>query len=138
MESGRLRRVISGAILACSALLLVGSSGCNKATVGLHENTSIPSDAAGTCANHCESIGLQLTSVVIMADNVGCVCGAAADQPPGPPGTSPAPSGLGPPAGPSGAAAGMAALIMEEERRRAADQASASNASTTPPPSTPH
>ena len=43
------------------------------ATVGV-ANASIPSDAAQTCAGHCQSIGMQLSAVAIMAENVGCIC----------------------------------------------------------------
>jgi hypothetical protein len=35
---------------------------------------SVPPDAAQTCAEHCESIGMRLSAVAIMASNVGCVC----------------------------------------------------------------
>jgi len=41
--------------------------------VGL-EGKTLPRDAAPQCAGHCQALGLALDSVVIMADNVGCVC----------------------------------------------------------------
>jgi hypothetical protein len=47
------------------------------ATVGV-DARSIPTDAAQTCARHCQTIGMRLSAVAIMAENVGCVC-----QPPG-------------------------------------------------------
>jgi len=46
--------------------------GC-AAPVGVR-GVSVPADAAATCARHCEGIGLQLSAVAIMANNVGCVC----------------------------------------------------------------
>jgi hypothetical protein len=68
-------------------------------------NVSLPKDAAGTCASHCHEIGLALSSVVIMADNVGCVCSAASQS--------------APQSAPGAAAGGMAALMMAEQSRRA-------------------
>ncbi len=38
------------------------------------ETVRIPSNSASTCAHQCRSIGLQVTAVAIMANNVGCVC----------------------------------------------------------------
>ena len=47
------------------------------ASVGVNNN-KVPPDAAKTCATHCQTIGMQLSAVAIMADNVGCVCQYAA------------------------------------------------------------
>jgi hypothetical protein len=55
------------------ALLPVGAC---MATVGVN-NVSIPKNSAKICAGHCRSIGLTLSAVAIMAENVGCVCQAA-------------------------------------------------------------
>jgi hypothetical protein len=56
-------------------------------------------DAATTCKAQCESIGMALGSVVIIANNVGCVCSAK-----------------GAPAAPAaGAAGGMAVLMLNEK-----------------------
>ena len=33
-----------------------------------------PPDAGQTCARHCQTIGMRLSAVAIMAENVGCVC----------------------------------------------------------------
>lgn len=48
-------------------------SACNAA-VGVSGGVQVPRDAATTCAEHCSSLGLQLSAVAIMANNVGCVC----------------------------------------------------------------
>jgi hypothetical protein len=84
-------------------LLALCGAGC-AASVGTSGSTYVPKDAAGTCASHCNEIGLTLSSVVIMASTVGCVCSAA--------------SAPGAPGAPGAAAGGMAALIMAEEARR--------------------
>jgi hypothetical protein len=97
------------------------------APVGTSGIVSVPPDAAQSCAQHCQTIGMRLTAVAIMANNVGCVC------------QSPAPAGS--PAGSSSRAdpgstdrrlfglnvgatesatttAGMVAILMEQERQR--------------------
>jgi hypothetical protein len=51
--------------------------GC-MATVGV-ANRSIPPDSAQICAHHCQTIGMRLSAVAIMADNVGCVCQAGTE-----------------------------------------------------------
>lgn len=56
-------------ILASS--LLFALSGC---TAPVGSNLEVPQDAASTCQDHCQSIGMRLTAVAIMANNVGCVC----------------------------------------------------------------
>jgi len=83
--------------------LLLGlyNTGC-AATVGTSASVYVPKDAAATCSAHCHEIGLALNSVVIMANNVGCVCSAAP----------------GAPAGGAVSGGGMAALLMAEQQRR--------------------
>lgn len=81
-------------------LLALSSAGC-AAAVGTSGVMYVPKDAATTCASHCDSIGMQLGSVVIMANNVGCVCNAK-DAP----------------AASSAAAGGVAALMMDDDERR--------------------
>ena len=61
-----------GLLLAALSL-----AGC-MATVGVN-NVSIPPDAALTCGRHCQTIGMRLSAVAIMANNVGCVCQTAAE-----------------------------------------------------------
>jgi len=43
------------------------------APVGV-EGVSVPPDSAKICARHCDTIGMRLSAVAIMANNVGCVC----------------------------------------------------------------
>ena len=57
-------------------LAVLSLSAC-MATVGV-DARSIPPDAAQTCARHCQTIGMRLSAVAIMAENVGCVCQPAA------------------------------------------------------------
>lgn len=90
-------------LLCLLCLLALVAAGC-AAPVGLR-NASLPRDAAGTCASHCQEIGLVLTSVVVMADNVGCVCSAASQ-----------------PSAPGAAPGGMAAIMMMQQNRRAGAQ----------------
>lgn len=77
--------------------------GACVATVGANR-LSVPKDSAQICARHCEGIGLRLSAVAIMAENVGCVCQMA-----------PAPNA---PAGTAGElstpAAGMATIAAQQ------------------------
>ena len=93
-------------------MLLLGlcGAGC-AATVGTTGSVYVPKDAAATCSTHCNEIGLTLNSVVIMANNVGCVCSAA------PPPTTSGATANGATAN-GATAGGMAALMMAEEQRR--------------------
>ncbi len=90
-----------------------------KAPVGTTSSIEVPRDSRATCSNHCVSIGLELSSVVVMANNVGCVCAVPATP------STPAPAPAAPQA--SAAAGGMAAILMQQ---RAAQQSMAA----TPPP----
>lgn len=56
--------------LALAALLV---SGC-AATVGTGPGFYVPSDSANSCRTQCQSIDLSLGAVVVIANNVGCVC----------------------------------------------------------------
>jgi hypothetical protein len=58
----------------CFLLGLLGALSACSAAVGVSGGVSVPTDAATTCASHCASLGLQLSAVAIMANNVGCVC----------------------------------------------------------------
>jgi hypothetical protein len=84
-------------------LLALCSAGC-AAAVGTTGSIYVPRDAAQTCASHCIDIGLALSSVVIMANNVGCVCSATPSQAPG------------------AAAGGMAALMMAAQQQSSASR----------------
>jgi hypothetical protein len=87
------------------------------ATVGV-DKFSLPSDAAQRCEGHCQTIGMHLTAVAIMAENVGCVCQALAPaQTPKPaqPPPSPPPPAPGADAGPLGTpVAGMATIAVQQ------------------------
>jgi hypothetical protein len=96
------------------------------APVGTSGVIYVPPDAAQTCARHCQTIGMQLTAVAIMASNVGCVC-----QHPAPAGSAAASSSRAAPGSadrrsfgvhegaPESATttAGMATILMERERQ---------------------
>lgn len=91
-------------------ILLLLVVGC-QAPVG--STVPIARDSASSCAAMCGSIGLPLESVVIMANNVGCVCRAASPSAPGQVNQGATSSG------------GMAAVLMqqqEEESRRRSQQ----------------
>lgn len=82
---------------------LAGQVGCGSAQVGVQE-AALPVDSAAQCKSHCQTIGLTLDSVVLMANTVGCVCRAA------------------PAAGSPGAAAssgGMAAILLAQQAAQA-------------------
>jgi hypothetical protein len=81
-------------------LFMLSATGC-AATVGTSGAIYVPRDAAATCAAHCHEVGLALSSVVIMANNVGCVCSAAATADNG------------------AAAGGLAALMMQQQQHQA-------------------
>jgi hypothetical protein len=93
---------------------------CQPAPVGVRD-VEVPRDSGPQCASLCAHIGLPLDSVVIMANNVGCVCRNAAP--------TPAPSTTAP--GASASAGGMAAIMIAEE---AARQQAARNAASAPKP----
>jgi outer membrane lipoprotein SlyB len=103
-----------GAVLGVA----LAAGGC-AATVGTSGSTYVPKDAAATCSAHCGDMGLQLSSVVVMANNVGCVCSVAGPAAPG----GPAPGGS--------AAADMAALMLQEDAQR-----QSTSQQTAAPPST--
>ncbi len=59
--------------LGVAVALLAGLSGC-PAVVGTSGLITVPPDAQKTCQTHCDTIGMDLGAVAIMANNVGCVC----------------------------------------------------------------
>jgi hypothetical protein len=93
--------------------ILVLIYGACTAPVG--SKIHVPSDAAATCETHCHSIGLELSAVAIMANNVGCVC----QRPKSPQVTSDRGGS---------AAAGMATIMLQQQEaeRARASQAQAS------------
>ena len=89
-------------VLACLVLSLAA---CQPAPVGVRD-VELPRDSTPQCGALCAQIGLPLDSVVIMANNVGCVCRAV------PPPASTAPPGA------SASAGGMAAIMIAQEAAR--------------------
>ena len=89
------------------------------------EGVKVPSDSAQRCEAHCQSIGLELTAVAIMANNVGCVCERPALPSTEPRGIDAEREGIGARRGASSTAGGMVAIEMQrerEERQRQNDQ----------------
>jgi len=97
------------------------------APVGTSGVVYVPPDAAQSCAQHCQTIGMRLTAVAIMANNVGCVC-----QSPTPAGSAAGSSSRAAPGSTDRKAfgvnegatesatttAGMVSILMEEEKER--------------------
>ena len=83
-----------------AALLLAG---CAAQPVSMF--TTIPKDTANECSRICDSIGLTMTSVVVVASQVGCVCEKT-------PGSKPA----------QASTAGAGAVIVLESQRQAEAQ----------------
>ena len=57
---------------ALALLSLLGLAGC-KAHVGA-AGRQIPRSAPADCSAQCHQLGMELSAMVTMADNVGCVC----------------------------------------------------------------
>jgi hypothetical protein len=110
-------------LLAC---ILLSIAACQPAPVGVR-GVELQRDSTGQCANLCSEIGLPLDSVVIMADNVGCVCRAVPVPAAAPPGAQPAASET--PAGASASTGGMAAIMLA---RKAQEDAARRRSSTKP------
>jgi len=99
--------------LACVSFFALAA--CQPAPVGVH-NLSVAPDSAPQCASLCSQVGMSLDSLVIMADNVGCVCRAA--PPAAPPGAGPAPAATSTTGAAS--AGGMAAIMLQRQAAAAA------------------
>ena len=95
-------------LLRLLVLMVVPLASC-VAPVGVSGAFSIPNDAGNVCARQCRAVGMNLSAVAIMADNIGCVC---------------QPSAGGPPVATSGAssAAGMATISMLNAQRQRQQQ----------------
>jgi len=61
-------------------LLVVSLAGC-VAPVGV-SGLAIPRGAANVCARQCGAVGMNLSAVAIMANNIGCVCQPSTGTPP--------------------------------------------------------
>ncbi|HTO99002.1 MAG TPA: hypothetical protein VMK66_18255 [Myxococcales bacterium] len=81
--------------------------------------TTLPPDTPKECTRLCQSMGLLLTAVVVVADSAGCVCEA---QP-----------GTARPAGATAAASG-GAVIAARAAAAAAQQQQMQQAQQPPPP----
>ncbi len=84
-------------------LLLAGCVGTTRPPVARF--LTVPPDTAQECSNICQSIGLQLSAVVVVTNSAGCVCEV---QPR---------AGSAVPGGASAASAG-ALIVVEAERAR--------------------
>jgi hypothetical protein len=104
--------------LLLPVLAVLPLTGC-VATVGVSQ-VSIPANSAQICDRHCQTIGMRLSAVAIMAENVGCVCQAAA----APTASAEAAGAFGTPAGgmTTIAAQQAAALAMQQQRQRQQQQ----------------
>ena len=90
-------------------LLVAPLAGCGVAPVGVSGAISIPHDARNVCSQQCGTIGMNLSAVAIMANNIGCVCQTGAGAPPV------ATTG-------ASSAAGMATISMLEEQEQEQQQ----------------
>ena len=105
MKVAKLGSRIPGVALLAALLAVV--SGC-VAGVG-SPMASVPFDTAGRCSEYCSKIGMGLGAVVVMANNIGCVC-----TPLGRPGSAAIEGGP--------AAAGMVTLLAQQQATMAAQQ----------------
>lgn len=87
----------------------IAVTGC-VAPVGA-SSVSIPKDARNVCAYQCGTLGMGLSAVAIMANNIGCVCQG------GPFDAKPQASSGG-----ASATAGMATIAMLRAQQEAAAQ----------------
>jgi hypothetical protein len=85
-------------------LMLGMWTGC-AAIVGTSSGVYVPKDSGARCVAQCQNTGMVLSSMVVMANNVGCVCAPVS-----------APATACSPAATSGAAGGLAALMMQEQQ----------------------
>ena len=70
--SGDPQRVLSVGSMKPALFTALFVAGCAAQPVSLF--TTIPKDTANECIRICDSIGLHMTSVVVVASQVGCVC----------------------------------------------------------------
>ncbi len=59
--------VVAGLLAGCTTMVGAGPK-------------RIPDDARTTCEDACTQVGMRLTNIVVMAANVGCVCGEPGDE----------------------------------------------------------
>jgi hypothetical protein len=105
MRAPRIGSSPNGWTSAWTAVLLVTSVvGC---TAPVGSSLRVPGDAADTCRRLCGRIGLELSAVAIMANNVGCVC-EERRQASRPPAATDREAVTG----------GMATILLQQERQR--------------------
>lgn len=97
--------------------VLMGGVGLSGCTAPVGSDIRVAPDSAERCEAHCQSIGLELTAVAIMANNVGCVCERARVSGAGTGGDI-AQKGTDARSRASTAAGGMVAIELERERQR--------------------
>jgi hypothetical protein len=68
----------SALFVATGTLLMISFLGGCTAQVG--SSLSVPPDSKEICTNYCSEIGMTLSAVAIMANNVGCVCKVNAES----------------------------------------------------------
>lgn len=98
-------KITAGLLGAVSVL----ATACGTANVGIGSMTSVPKDARSQCATICSDIGMSVAQLIVMANEVGCVCEG---------GKGSAENGEG---ATSGAAGGVVA-VMQQRRAAAAQQ----------------
>jgi len=109
------------AIRLALALVLLSSAGCTTARA-VGPGYSLSKDTPEVCARHCDSMGMRLAAVVIIANSEGCVC-EPREATPGAPRAGAAAAGITPILA---AAAAAAAHQQQEEQRRHRDSTSPS------------
>jgi len=95
----------------CAIVAAMTLGGC-QVQPPVNPSLEVPTDGAQVCANHCQTMGLQLASVVLMGNQMGCVCAPASQVGPG--------LSVATDSGAAGVAAGalIARQQAEEDQRR--------------------
>lgn len=99
-------RILVVAPFAFAALVALLLTSC-MASVGAPGG--VPFDAPQKCGDHCTKMGMGLSAVVVMANNVGCVC-----TPNGRASSTEMQGGS--------AAGGMAAILIQQQQQQQAAQ----------------
>jgi hypothetical protein len=101
-------------IANCGSFIALTLTAC-QAPVGVAGANSVPKDGAAQCADVCHQMGTTLADIVVMANNVGCVCEPRGAAPASPTGAA----GPGTPTARYAAAAagGLAAVVMAEQQQ---------------------
>ncbi len=116
-ENPRMKRVLGSLLFTCVTL-----AGC-AVQPPVAPSLEVPPDGASVCARHCGAMGLELSSVVLVRNSMGCVCTPA--PAPAPPAVHPGAPG----AVSDGGAAAVNGIVMIADEEEAARQQQAQNAS---------